>query len=230
MVRLTDDQAQWLLGLLNGALGRTTNNDAAVVANTIREQLASPRHFEDLVDVIARVVMDPRIQMLKSPQLDTLRKALLSPRELAKFSTVSKLARCCVRCAEPFTEYESATMLNGDAYCHRCAHPEYVTCRSCNGLVSVAGVQKTIQRHLQRHTCRPEDRVPMATNESVAVVSDGRTWNTARIPQDGPSGSSGSGSIFGSNVLPRAFRLGPPPPMDPEPFDPPEVDEVEEDE
>lgn len=199
MIRLSHDDARQLVDLLRSAPGAPFEH----IAVTLREQLESPNHCNDLVDTVAAVLMDGKY---RASHLDLLRRAILSPRELTTFKATLKKNRTCARCSQELLDYESVTMVSGDVHCYRCAYPEYVRCATCHEAVPVEGIQRTIQRHLQRHTCspRPADQPSGPTDGSdeseVFLVADpGQLWSfpvvsnsldgptTQRDGEDGPS-------------------------------------------
>src|SRR3990167_5389660 len=153
MIRLTNNMARSLLDVLEAALPAIREAQVAEVRGVLNEQLNATHHFDDLIDTVVKVLGDPHITSLNKDQLALLRKGLLSPLELAKFNSMRSKKQDCTRCERELSNYEAVTLSGGKIYCHQCLHPEVVTCVTCNQLIEVGGIQRTVTRALQRHTC-----------------------------------------------------------------------------
>ena len=177
MIRLTDNQGERLaqllgtnemrLGLQHIGIGIGLIDDLRQV---IVEQLAAPRHFDDLIDTVVKIVCDPRLSSLNRDHLGLLRRAILSPLELATFGTKMNSRQSCHGCGRPLPNHEAVTLISKNIHCWVCAHPDCVTCPKCSLPVSAVGLAKTIERALQRHTC-----VPQEENEDV-LAEPGELW------------------------------------------------------
>lgn len=195
MIRLTDSQGHWLLGLLETirpAPSNSTETEAIDLRRIISEQLNTPSHFDDLIDTVARLLADPRIHMLKEAHLESLRRSILSPTELVRFRGASKHTLDCDTCGHgPIHDYESVTLVRGRINCHRCAYPEYVMCHQCRQLVMVNGMNKSIQRAIERHTCvepQPVDIEEQTEHLEMAVADE-------QIPTPAPPSWTNEGSV-----------------------------------
>ena len=155
MIRLNNEIGRLLLDLLDNEEGRRILQWSGEVSSIIRQQLDAPTHYNDLVDTIAKVVQDPRVNKIQGSSLDALRKAILQPVELARFRTMADkhTNMQCGRCGTGLADYETTTIISGMVYCYRCAYPEVVTCQTCHETVPVTGINRTTQRALERHSC-----------------------------------------------------------------------------
>ena len=155
MIRLNNEIGRLLLDLLDNEEGRRILQWSGEVSSIIRQQLDAPTHYNDLVDTIAKVVQDPRVNKIQGSSLDALRKAILQPVELARFRTMADkhTNMQCGRCGTGLADYETTTIIQGMIYCYRCAYPEVVTCQTCHETVPVTGINRTTQRALERHSC-----------------------------------------------------------------------------
>lgn len=178
MIRLNEGDARWLAEELGAAPSPPMNlaeERAHDLARVINEQLNNPRHFDDLVDTIIKVIQDPRVNSMNRDTLQLLRRAVLSPLELAKYNAMLNKGQDCASCGRRLNGYEAVTLVNRQAHCYRCYNAMYVTCPGCEEPVDVSGIGKAIERQLQRHTCRPqrreeEDDVPQATAPPLRVA------------------------------------------------------------
>ena len=194
MIRLTDRQGNDLLRVFEAfrAVAPQTEVEADL-SRVLSEQLSAPRHFDDLVDTIVKVVTDPRRSSLNQGHLEVLRRAILSPVEMTRFQALMNKVQGCGGCGCEFSDFEAVTIADNELRCYSCAHAEYVTCRSCKGRVGVSGIDKTIGRALQRHTCQPADQrsavevpvLPRSSGVGVAgaVPSSSRWYFTTTAQQ-----------------------------------------------
>src|SRR3990167_963651 len=189
MIRLSDEQGRMLREslppILEGISPRSGQQFQDIV-NAIAEQLDAPHHFDDLVDIIVKMVQDPRLSALNRDHLLILRKAILSPLELARFNTIVGKGQDCVGCGRTLANHEAVTVVSKQLYCYRCAHPEVVTCQACHGEVDATGIRKTVERALQRHTCTvhpPEELSEVAASmPSVGIAGGLLEYRSAPTP------------------------------------------------
>src|SRR3990167_48143 len=194
MIRLTTGAALSLLDVIEALLpavrGSTQEIPFREVRSILKEQLNANHHFDDLVDTIASAIQDPRITSLNKERLDLLRKSLLSPLELAKFKSTRSKKQSCVGCGRGLNDYESVTLRVGEIFCYQCFHPEVVTCVTCDQVIEVSGIQRTITRALQRHTCSAAQEAPpqidvnhrpSSLNDYVLVAGLSEPASTASI-------------------------------------------------
>lgn len=184
MIRFTEDQARWLVEIL-GQLRNTVFAPGSINADRMQEleviaaqQLDRPGHFDDLIDSMVKVLMEPRISALNRDYLTILRRAILSPLELAKFNALNNKGIECVNCSRTLSGLEPVAVDGKNVFCYRCAYPESVACQSCEERVPVDGVRKTIERALQRHVCgqQPADvraRSTMVARRGATVTAAG---------------------------------------------------------
>ena len=173
MIRLTTEVAQRLIRFFEPILHRAASTpDEAMLqelVNAIDGQLNTPSHFDDLVDTIVKVVQEPRISSLNRDHLALLRRALLSPRELAKFSALMNKRQDCTHCGRRLLDYEAITIVSGNVRCYQCSTPMVIHCPDCEGTIDVSGVGKSLQRQRQRHTCAAPGANPAPEPESLWI-------------------------------------------------------------
>lgn len=194
VIRLTEEQGRTLLELVAPVMRRAAQDPAEAmlqeIGRIVEMQLNGAGHFDDLIDVIVKMVQEPRVNSLNRDHLRLLRGAILSPLELAKFKAMQGKLGDCTACGRKLHSYEAVTYVNSGLYCYRCAHPEYVTCGNCEQIVGVDGVRKTIDRALARHTCPTTPRPPQPEDDPVELAFDSETaptptsrFRTMAIPQ-----------------------------------------------
>lgn len=145
MIRLSNEQAMWLLDVfkaIDGAaekLGVPTvgQQDRLGVADRINEQLAKPRHEQDLFEQIYTIITGASARvLLPGSILASLKAALLSPRELAASNALSKTWSQCSSCLKKIDDGEMMTMSSQQPVCIRCVYPDYLKCSKCAKLHS----------------------------------------------------------------------------------------------
>ena len=180
MVRISYEMARWLVNVLDAfpAPAPGTSNAAMMsdLRQTINTQLNTPNHYDDLIDTVVKVVSDHRINSLGRDYLTVLRKALLSPLEMSKFRSMVDKGQGCSNCGTSLGEYEAVVVRNLNIYCHRCAHPEMVTCPQCRQAIDMSGLHKSIMRQVERHKCA---WVP--ATDPVPQTDDGQTLTFASL-------------------------------------------------
>lgn len=162
MIRITEEQGRWLTTFFEAlrqqgtvpAAGSRSEAHLQLLETTITEQAAAPSHAADLVDKIAAILLDPSIRELGHGSLAQLRAAVLSPKELA--SVTSRLERpiSCRDCGNSIGEEEVCSRLGQYIYCYRCCPPLRVRCSKCEDGVDISQIHRTIERAVERHTCR----------------------------------------------------------------------------
>lgn len=186
MIRITEEHGRWLVNHLEQVTGYPLVSE---LVQTITAQLTTAAHFDDLIDTIVKVVSEPRVSTLGKDALAHLRKALLSPVELARFNTQILKGQECSRCGFELGSYEMVCIRDRQIFCFACAHPEVITCHSCHERLDASGLNKSIQRLVGRHSCAGPAAPPsdMQTNtgwappllQESASSSPTRTWTTA---------------------------------------------------
>ena len=160
MIRLGRGQAQWLARFLAPGMNAGTGESAEIasIVRAINSQIDAPHHFNDLIDTVVNLVQDHRISSLNRDHLSSLRRALLSPVELARFQTKVSRGQECASCGRTLRDMEAVTVYRKQIHCYSCANSEHVTCANCHSMIDVSGMRKTIERQLQKHTCSSENR------------------------------------------------------------------------
>ena len=133
MVRLSHNDSNVLLDILNRvSLNEPREysiDEVNKLITSIREQVAAPEFHNDLLGTIADIFMAPSARtMLGSTTVTAIRKALFSPRELAKLNTTYKHNAHCYSCGRRFQTGEICTVHGNTFSCHACTEPSLFKC------------------------------------------------------------------------------------------------------
>ena len=162
MIRLTEQQSHFLVDLLTEWVIRTsqlslsdrpTLEQVRDIVAALNHQLHNTQHLNDLLDSVVALISEPRISALNVSQLSSLRKALFSPLELARFNALMANAQNCSGCGRALGEYEAVAIRRKVVFCYTCAPPTHIACEQCGEALEIDGFQRTIKRTLQRHDC-----------------------------------------------------------------------------
>lgn len=157
MIRLLDAQAGELVRTLTRLVeelpGSATRELFEEIRSTLAAQLETPNFSNDLMDTVVNIVSDPRARQLSGTALDQLRRALLSPLELAQFRAKQQRSHSCWDCGSPFRNSEVTVYEEGQTFCTGCAEARWISCRDCGEILDVRGVIKTMQRAREKHEC-----------------------------------------------------------------------------
>ena len=149
MVRLTEDQGQWLHDLLaeRGGEGDPLFGGRRL-SEILYEQLQARNHSEDLVETVARIIGDKRKgHSLSGESLEQLRKSVLSPRELAIFKAqIDSGLVSCNNCGNRIQSHELCSFYNGHPVCVTCYNPRYVACKGKHVLTLPSHFMKIINK------------------------------------------------------------------------------------
>ena len=162
MIRLTNDQGIMVLDLLDGPEARKLSDREAKLSDQIREQIDHPDHQKDLVETVAALMTSSRARIvLHGTLLQTLRDALLSPRELASLKTLVKTYQACGKCGKRIYDGEMMTMAEQGAYCNNCAPPLSYPCSHCKlSIVVPSGVSRVLTKRSKECNCRTSGAAP----------------------------------------------------------------------
>ena len=149
MVRLTEDQARGLLQLVrdSGVDVSFIGSNAHEALTVLQEQLDAPNHSSDLIDQMAGLLKESGARsIISSEMLRRLRKAILTPRELATVDAVR--ANHCMKCGTQIHVGELCSVQGvGEVCCYFCAAPNVLTCRGCHHVLALStGVGRVIQK------------------------------------------------------------------------------------
>lgn len=167
MVRLTTQQAEYLVSIFDG----TYTEGLRDIVASVKEQLRAPDHTHDLLSTVAEALADPRGRGIGSTALDALRRSVLSPMELAKYQALLTRGNVCKSCGHELITDELCISHGRDFYCATCLSPEWVSCHSCSEPIDVSGCRRTIERARKKHTCKPRVEDPPADVDRWVVVS-----------------------------------------------------------
>ena len=136
MIRLTNDQAQQLITLVNdleetvkrqGVETPPIIQQAVAVRDSVIEQANAPHHDGNLVDAMADVLNEiPPGGVLSGMKLTKLRQAILSPLELAKVREKATNLTCS-GCGVDIGNGGLMTQYNGNVRCLQCMPPDNIT-------------------------------------------------------------------------------------------------------
>ena len=99
----------------------------------IDEQLATPTHAKDLVDIVADILASPKAKVILTGDfLVALRLAILSPRELAKVNALAAEWAGCTKCARKISDGGITSLYGQSPYCIHCHFPQSFNCPNCN--------------------------------------------------------------------------------------------------
>ena len=163
MIRLTYDQTKALINQLkDAAIIMPLRGDAREALGTLEEQFAHPHHDSDMIERIATILQAPRAKsILGGEYLRMLRKALLSPREIAGIEAVKALH--CVRCEVPIADGELCSFTDSESiFCWHCNQPTSIPCRGCNTSITLpTGVGRVVQKAFKECTQCAAQRQPI---------------------------------------------------------------------
>lgn len=162
-VRIHDQLAQEIINALpNGS----------PIATLLHEQILAPEHEEDIFQRIEKILLHPQAQgILGGDRLDALRKALFTPREIAKLDTAIR-GIFCVNCGAAIPDDASATSHGGNVFCTGCIRPVFYAC-DCGRYHEVAKGFGNMSRRVTKACLRCTGAEPYAT---LPARPDPRAW------------------------------------------------------
>jgi hypothetical protein len=135
MIRIRNEHASDLVDWLDSIEESVTDSRVLKeLKDNIIDQLKSPRHDTDLIDHIASM-LGTSGNSLSHSALAVMRRALFSPRELAKLKANPKEMHCN-SCHRRIETGEMGTVCEDVIYCSHCEGPDRLYCKTCKSLTS----------------------------------------------------------------------------------------------
>ena len=161
MIRLTVQQGEWLHDIMNmRKLDEGSPMETAVYA-AVREQLSAPNYESDLIELVADVVSKRNSpSYVSGERLEQLRKAVLSPREMATYRTMMREPlNTCVMCGRKIVDGEVCSHTSGRVICLKCHAPKTVTCNNGHRLTLPSHFMKIINKLTRECVlCKQEEK------------------------------------------------------------------------
>lgn len=157
MIRLTDEY---------GRIIEETFRKACILPELVeqlQDQLNHPNREQDLFEMISGLIMGTTQRIaLPGSLLASLKKILLSPKELATSNMAAKSWQACSQCNRKIDDGEAAVLVGQMPTCIRCASPTIVKCGKCQSVQGfpVNGFQKMINKVLSNCVCFTGNNLP----------------------------------------------------------------------
>ena len=176
MVRLQADQAHQVMRWLMDVIPRATEIPEPIkrTLEQIDEQINNPRHADDLFDRIAAILLTPSHKSLltgNSKVIQQLKEAVLSPRELAKMSAISRTFQACTTCKKAILNGEVASLHGQLPYCYACMPPNLMSCGKCATAHPLpVGATRIMTKVLKECKCDGAGEVAQAVDAPGAYI------------------------------------------------------------
>jgi hypothetical protein len=217
VIKLTATQAGLLLSYWRG--GGAVESTAAAFEQ-IEEQLNNPNHEADLIDTIVKLLTMRNAKLVSGPAvLENLRKAVLSPKELARANALMNTAQNCIKCNRQLIDGETVTIIEQTMYCVSCYPPSVVYCVGCKNHISVNSISRVITKEIKGcGICKERREAPGAAPVQVEQETDWRARGAAdaradALAQAGPAppaatSSAGEQRWVGASGMPITYNGG----------------------
>lgn len=146
MIRLSDEQGQFLVGFLVGDMGEPFRS----LRDHLQQQLDAPDHQEDLIETIASIVNSSTAKVaMPNVFVDALRRAILSPRELSRLKALKDTHQKCGSCERELQSGEMVSLHNQLPLCIACRTPTSYACPKCHGKIGMpTGIMRIIKKSI----------------------------------------------------------------------------------
>jgi hypothetical protein len=144
MIRFTNQQGLDVLAILQSH-GSVTGDE---LAKQTHEQLDHPNHDEELIEFVAAILQKVSARVaLPGSLVQSLRDAVLSPKELARSKALSNTYQTCMNCNRALDNGELISISDQRPYCTKCVRPSSIACTTCARTVPV---DKTLQKQIDK--------------------------------------------------------------------------------
>lgn len=190
MVRLDNDSAAALVALLRN---QALPEEIRLAVGSMQEQLDRPQFHGEVVERLAEIVARPNARSILSGEaLVRMRRALLSPREMAELEATTRKGVGCINCGRKIASHELCTIDGMNIYCYRCIKPAYLSCK-CGDLKKLDLNAKILRTQRECKLCHRIEKGEAPAAPADPLLGDARDaalpqWRAGRLDPPRPRG------------------------------------------